>query len=442
MSLREASSPKVLALPEGAADRLRVCCAGALRLEQRGEYESAVEILSPFWQLDTYPKTSGLTPDLTALLLLRAGSLMAWIGTKRQIEGAQETARDLLSESADISEAAGLTNIWLEARQRLALCYWRAGSFEEGRTIITTALEQADHSTDQALELNLTLAVIEWSEGRYREALTLLRGLAPAVEKTSSHYLKGTFHNGIALNQKHLGDRDAAIIALTASCYHLEIAGHRPYLIGAEINLANLLVETGSLNDAQQHLERAEELARELGDEVHLAHAKDSQALAYLAQRNYSAAEIAARHSVRILEKGDEAALLVDSLLTLGRALAGSSQSRESLKVYLRAYELAADRLSGERAARIGIEMIGKVSGQLCLDADLPFDEINHKFQESIFKAALDKSDGKVTQAAMRLGLSHQVFIWQLNNWYAHLRQKPARRKSIIPASAKPPTKR
>jgi hypothetical protein len=41
----------------------------------------------------------GLTEHTASEILLRAGTLSGWLGSVRQIEGAQDAAKDLISES-------------------------------------------------------------------------------------------------------------------------------------------------------------------------------------------------------------------------------------------------------------------------------------------------------------------------------------------------------
>jgi len=58
--------------------------------------------------------------------------LTGWIGSARQISGAQETAKNLISESIAIFEALRENSRAAEAQIDLAYCYWREGSFDNG----------------------------------------------------------------------------------------------------------------------------------------------------------------------------------------------------------------------------------------------------------------------------------------------------------------------
>src|SRR6476660_5887789 len=80
-------------------------CQRAKELEQAGEFERAREALRSFWQgVGERPETTRLTCVETAELLRRAGSVTGWIGSAGQVSGAQERAKDLVSESAALFE--------------------------------------------------------------------------------------------------------------------------------------------------------------------------------------------------------------------------------------------------------------------------------------------------------------------------------------------------
>src|SRR5436190_18362087 len=83
------------------AENVVPLCELAKGLEEAGEFEQAAETLSPFWTgLLNGPETKGVEPRAKAELLLRSGTLTGWLGSAKQVSGAQEVAKDLISESA------------------------------------------------------------------------------------------------------------------------------------------------------------------------------------------------------------------------------------------------------------------------------------------------------------------------------------------------------
>src|SRR6185295_5758938 len=113
-------------------ERLLLRCRLARELEDTGDYESARELLSPFWRLvGDRPDVAELDAETAAELLLRCGTLTGWLGDLKQAAGAQEAAKDLIGESLSRFEQQGRVLRVAEARTELAFCYWREGAFDE-----------------------------------------------------------------------------------------------------------------------------------------------------------------------------------------------------------------------------------------------------------------------------------------------------------------------
>src|SRR6185503_18136328 len=111
-------SPRKNAVSDAVEGPVLDLCRRSKALEEVAEYEAAREALSPYWQrIGDPPKLDGLTE--------RAGALSGWIGSAQQIPGAQEIAKDLISQAARSFEQLGLAEQSAEAQVDLALCYWR-----------------------------------------------------------------------------------------------------------------------------------------------------------------------------------------------------------------------------------------------------------------------------------------------------------------------------
>jgi hypothetical protein len=114
--------------------RAQLRCQLASQLEDEGDYEAAREAMGELWQrVGERPLLERLDEETKAGVLLRAGVLTGWIGSAKQISGAQETAKNLISESIAIFEALQENSRVAEAQIDLACCYWREGAFDEGR---------------------------------------------------------------------------------------------------------------------------------------------------------------------------------------------------------------------------------------------------------------------------------------------------------------------
>ncbi len=131
-------------------ERALLRCRLARHQEQAGEYEAASEALAELWQgIGDRPNLEGLNDATQAEVLLRVGAITGWIGSANQIEGAQEAAKDLISEGERLFESLGLKKKAAEAQSDLALCYWREGAFDEARVMLQGALDEFE-DTDLA----------------------------------------------------------------------------------------------------------------------------------------------------------------------------------------------------------------------------------------------------------------------------------------------------
>lgn len=121
--------------------RAELCCQVAQELENVGDYEGAREALAEVWQ-DTRerPEVDGLEQSTAAEVLLRAGTLTGWLGSRNQIAEAQEHAKNLITESIRIFQSLSDRKKKLEAQTELACCYWREGGFDEARDILQAVL--------------------------------------------------------------------------------------------------------------------------------------------------------------------------------------------------------------------------------------------------------------------------------------------------------------
>src|SRR2546423_12222855 len=139
------------------AERARYCCSQAKEFEKIGEYEAAVEALDEFWpRAEVLAIPDEIDQETKAYLLLRIGSLTAWLGSTRQHTGSQEAAKDLITQSIHIFAELEQSARVAEARGDLALCYWREGGLDEARITLESALNSLGNE-DSDLEAILLI---------------------------------------------------------------------------------------------------------------------------------------------------------------------------------------------------------------------------------------------------------------------------------------------
>lgn len=371
--LRQMDDP-ALSLTERAELRCRL----AKDFEESGNYEGARAAMGELWQrVGERPQLEGLGQRTCAEVLLRAGSLTGWIGSSRQIEGAQEIAKDLISESASIFEALRETEKAAEAYIDLAICYWREGAFDEARITLREVLSRLanQEESEQRARALLNSALVDIFSKRLNDALQTLTQAAPSFEVSQNHAAKGRFHGQLALVLRNLGTAeqredytDQALVEYAAASYHFEQAGQTRFRAGVENNLGYLFFVKGKFAEAHEHLDRAHLLFSSLKDIVHTAQVDDTRARVLLAQKRNLEAQKISRAAVHVLEKGDEQSLLAEALTTHGVALARLGHFEESRLIFERAVEVAFQAGDSEGAGVAALTVIEELGERLSAD--------------------------------------------------------------------------
>ena len=354
------------------SERAQLCCLRAKELEEAGEFEEARGAISEFWKrIGDRPRVDGLNAIARAEVFLRAGALSGWIGSARQVTGAQEIAKDLISEAGRIFEEADLPERVAEARVDLAICYWREGAFDEARVSLDDALLQlGDIQSEQRLRALLNRAIVEKVSKQYADSLKTHREAARLFEASDNNTLKGKFHNEYATVLKNVGlagNRedyiDQALLEYSAASFHAEQAGNKRFLALVENNVGYLFLQLDRFREAEEHLDLARSLFTSLKDKGMVAQVDDSRARVFIAQRQFTKAESLAQSSVRTLEEGDELSLLAEALTTHGTAIArlgNFSKARATLEKAIRTAHNAGDPETGGVAALAMVEELAE----------------------------------------------------------------------------------
>jgi CheY-like chemotaxis protein len=440
-----------------------------------GNYDAAREVLGEVWEsIGAAPKIENLSRQAAAEVLLRVGTLTGWIGSTKQIEGSQEIAKNLITQSITIFESLSGAKKVAEAQIEIALCYEREGALDDARVMFTEALNRLD---DQDGDLKavalLRTAVLEKLANRLNEALEFLRTGTPLFLRSENHTLRGRFHNEHANLLRRLGEIenrgdyiDNALIEYVAASFHFEQAGHDRYQACVENNLAILLFHTKRLEEAYQHLDRAETLFTTLADVVHQAQVTETRARVMLSEGALVQAERNARRAVQLLETGDESGLLAEALTTQGIALARLRHKEQAHLVLDRAIHVAEHAGDLESAGLAALALAEELPDRLsddelfsmleCADnrlkntqnaallrrqkdcfrhfavrilwPDWPiaFEESVHRHEARHILRALEDAGGVIRQAARLLSLSYQGLQKILNTRHKNLRTKIA----------------
>ena len=438
--------------------RAREACEESRRLERAGDYEGARLALRVLWcgRIGDRPRLAELSDDRRALVLWRVGSLCGWLGSANQIQGAQEFARDLLTECITLFRSLGEQDKCAEAVGDLALCYWRLGAQDNGRALFRQAIEAAQTSQTKLRALT-NASTVEISSGRYEEALTLLNTAAAFLTEVSDDWIHGAYHYQRGNAYLYLGGTehlDHALIEYSAASMHLVNAGHIRHVAGVENNIGFIHMLLGRATEALTHLDKARGIFVSLKDSRMVAQVNETRARVFLALKRFGDAERAIFAAIATLEKGEDASLLAEALTTEGSIFAGSGKYDRAGEAFNRASEVAAaagdshlaavaqlrmiedlgdvlpraellaayrraDQLVGDSASHSELEslracrrvVMNKLENVKSGDEELiggTLDEEVEHFEGRLIARALERHKGSVTAAARELGVSHQ----------------------------------
>jgi CheY-like chemotaxis protein len=457
-------------------ERVRQRCELAKQLELLGNYEGAHEAMGEIWQaISERPVLEGLELSTVAEVLLRAGVVTGWIGSVKQIDGAQEKAKDLINESLRIFEALQDAEKMAEAQTEIACCYWREGALDESRIRLQEAFSLINNTDSEVKAvILLSRALVDISAKRYNDALRTYIEAAPTFENCKKHILRAKFHSGLAsvLNYLIAAEYredyvDRALMEYTAASVLFEQVGHSRYQACVENNLGFLYGTIGRFAEAHEHLDRAQALFTSLKDSVHLAQVDEARAKVLLAQRREAEAEKFVRSAARVLERGGEQSLYAEALTTHGIALARLGRPQIAYEVLGRAVEVAEQAGDGESAGQAAMtiieecgshlsgselseiyvradELLGKSQNMATLKrlgacarrvlflthaSASPHDWTGFSFRDAVrsyeshlIERALRDAEGMVSRAAQLLGLKHhQSLVSLIKNRHQHL---------------------
>ena len=417
------------------------------------------------------------------------GILTRWIGSQNQIQESQDIARDLISESITFYESAGDIKKVAAARAELAYCYWREGALDEARIMFNAALQKLTIEGNTRANALLGLAVVEWSDSRFGEALKILTENAPLFKKITNHAIKGAYHSQLAMVLRKLAPKQKredclkrVLSEYEEADHHFKLAQNIVYRADVKNNLGFFLYKLSRHREAHEYLEQAKRLRTGVKDKIGIAQIDDTRAQVFIAEKRFKEAEVVARGAVRVLEKSGHQCLLADALTTHGIALARLKQTERAQFTFQRAVEVA--HLVGALnkaglAALTMIEELGELSPDTLFAAynrasewlsesqspdlllrlnaaarsafstlrselkdegvaetifnkscDLQREVL--KFEGSLIRQALAQANGSVTRAASLLSMSYQALGYVIESRHKDLLKErtPIRRRS------------
>ena len=463
-----------------ANERALFKCRRALELKDKADYTGAQEAMRPIWNgVGEHPDLEGLHPTVAAEVLLCAGILTGWIGSKDEIKDSNEWARDLLTESITYYESFHDALRIAAVQAELGYCYWRAGALEEARIWFKEALQHLPVEGNTRANALFGLSVVEWSASRFKESLRILTENAPLFKKLNNHALKGVYHmqvgmalRNLATPDNHSVEFDRVLWEYTTADKHFKAAQNRIFRAHNLNNISYVLRDQSRFQEAHECLDDARRLTLSAKDKVKTAQIDESRAQLLIAEEKYAEAESVGRNAVRTFEKSGHQFFLAEALTTHGIALARLGNTRRAQLTLQRAIEVAHQSGSVNRAGIAALTMIeeihelpddmlssayekasewleeaqshtlllrfkaagNKLAARLRTDTKTGLTEslLTRKkckdelleIEEKRIRKALAEANGSVTLAAPLVGVTYPGLIYIINSRHPHLLEK------------------
>jgi tetratricopeptide (TPR) repeat protein len=447
-------------------------CQIALEQKDREDYTGAQATMRGVWSgVGERPQTEGLHPSVSAEVALTAGILTSWIGSRDQINDAQETAKNLITESITYFESMGDMTRIASARTEIAYCYWRTGEANEARTMLHEALEKLTTEGTTRARALLKLTTVEWTAGRYYEALGILTDNSTLFQKLRNHTVKGSYHTEFAIVLRNLATAEKrddyfhqAIEEYEAADHHFRLARNPIFRASVKNNVGLLLYKLGRYKAAHKYLDQARRLTTSLKDRARTADIDETRAQVFIAEGKYKEAEYAARKAALALGKSGRQRLVACALITQGIAVARLGRKEHAQLVFQRAievgvrvealsaaglaaltmieeldqlspetlqaaYQQARDWLATTQSADL-LRRLNEAAGKVVagIQASFTTEEAitalltkSHKLEASVLKyektlirQALIQANGSITHAASLLGTSYQALGYMI----------------------------
>jgi TolB-like protein len=363
---------QIASLDLSVNEESQVYCAISREQIDAGNYDAASRILRPWWQFGSWPKLEGLNQKSSADLLFTTGELAGFVASTQQIPRGQRHGEELLIGSITLFEYLGFRRRTAEGRIELALCYYRQGLFDIGRSLLMHVL--ADLSEDdwelRSLAL-IRLASVERHAGRLKDALGRLNEATELV-KLSGPWATGRRNLELASTYKDLAIAEGESVYFNnaeefyyKALHEFEAVGNHRYVAIVENNIGFLLLNLNAYQESECHLLRSSRLFKAFSDAVRGAQVKETLARLYVATEQYVVAHNAIKEAVQTLENTDSEALLAEALTTNGLVESRLGNYASAKSILLAACSIAERCGDYEGAGRALLILLEELKHQL-----------------------------------------------------------------------------
>jgi tetratricopeptide (TPR) repeat protein len=343
------ASPKLNSSTLSANDEALLRCKTALEQKDQDDYLGAQKTMRPYWnRLGEAPNTCGLELSVAAEVLLCVGVLTGWIGSKNQVSDAQEVAKNLITKSIASFEAVRDVIKVAVAESEIAFCYWREGALNEARSWLYDALEKLTFEGADRARALLKLSTVEWTSGRFREALELLEVNESLFRKITNPRIKGCYHSELGIIHRNLARKEnkheyfhQAIKEYKEAEKQFKLARNQIFRADVINNVGFLLFKLDRYKESHKYFKEARRLTVRFKDKARTAQIDESRAQVLVAEGRLIEAERVARRAVSVLRKSGHFGMMAEALITQGKALGRLGRSDYSHLIFQQAIQVA-----------------------------------------------------------------------------------------------------
>jgi len=368
------------------SEQVQIYCTIAREQMDSGNYDAACKVLDWRWTFGNWPRLDALNQQSCADLLFTTGELASYVANTTQIPRGQKHAEQLLNGSIALFEQLGFPNRAAEGRIELALCYYRQGLFDIGRSTLTQVLDQLSEKRTELRGLALIrLATVERHAGRLKDALSRLIEATPGVEQggpwtTARCYLElASTYKDLAVAETLNGYFDRSKYSYLKALSEFEAVGHHRYVAVVENNLGFLLLGAGLYQESEKHLLRSIKSFISFSDTVAAAQVNETLARLYIETQRYDLAQNVIEQAVKTLERTDGEALLAEALTTRARVAVRQGRYSDAKKNFEAACNIAERCGDNEGAGRAVLIMLEELEDSLDMEEKR---QLSHELKE------------------------------------------------------------
>ncbi|HYJ92646.1 MAG TPA: tetratricopeptide repeat protein [Pyrinomonadaceae bacterium] len=323
------------------------------KLEWQGRYSEALQdCLEVVDGKACIPALDSASQEERAELLLRYGALIGFCGHISQIAHSQEQSKDFLTKALAEFIDLGNEEKTAECENYIALAYWRIGEPNESLIWLDSSTRRpCAAKSGTRLHTHLIRALVNLEKKEFEKNLALLGEMEDVYLENGDAFLLGSYYSNLGISLKDLGRESEALRYLKLSRHYHGKARHRICQGIAENNLAQLYWLIGDFEKAHRAIGDATKIFRGIGDKTREGFSFDTKANIFVAEKKYANALKSTEKAIDILRRGENAAYLVEAILTKAKTLLYLNRFTDAILALVDAIEIERIKV-GEEAVR------------------------------------------------------------------------------------------